>query len=120
MAKKKDAKPKSGKRREKESEDAPYSSIATHPQARVAVRKTKGWVGLAAFVVTALLSFKAAVPVFQTGERALIAGVVGYLLAWWFSLVIWRHWMLAEQYAAVEEIERRRAQAEEAQAAEHL
>jgi hypothetical protein len=117
---KKEAKTKSGKKRGKDPEEAPYSSIATHPQARVAVRKTKGWVGLAAFVITALLSFKAAVPVFQTGERALIAGVVGYLLAWWFSLVIWRHWMLAEQHAAVEEIERRRALAEEAQGAEHV
>jgi hypothetical protein len=119
---KKDDKKGDGKKQKKSKKgakgggDSDYSSIATHPQARHSVRRTKAWVGLAAFIVTALLSLKASVPVFQVGERALIAGVAGYLLSWWASMIIWRHLMLAEQKLAVEEIERRRAERAEAEA----
>jgi hypothetical protein len=95
-----------------------YSSIATHPRARMSVRRTKGWFGLGGFVIAAALSLRASVPLFQTGERALIAGVAGYLLAWWASMLVWRQLMIAEQRAAIEEIERRRAEEEEAKAAE--
>jgi uncharacterized membrane protein len=96
----------------------PYSSIATHPRASASVRRAKAWVGLIAFAVAAVLSLKASVPVFQTGVRALAAGLAGYLLAWWFSMMIWRHLMLAEQRVAVEEIERRRAEETEKGGAE--
>jgi hypothetical protein len=101
---------KRAKRGAKAAGDGEYSSIATHPQARAAVRKTKAWVGLVAFVLAAVLSLKASVPMFQSFERALVAGVAGYLLAWWASMVVWRHLMLAEQRAAVDEIKRRRAE----------
>jgi len=115
---KKDKKDKKGKKGAKGGGDSDYSSIATHPKARDSVRKTKAWVGLLAFVATALLSFKASVPAFQVFERALIAGVVGYLLSWWATMVVWRHLMLAEQKAAVEEVARRRAERAEAEAAQ--
>ncbi len=109
-----------GKRGGKD-EPAPYSSIATHPRARASVRKAKGWTGLIAFAIAAGLSLNASVPLVQVGARALAAGIVGYLLAWWFSMMIWRQLMLAEQRAAVAELERRReegeAQGAEAQAA---
>jgi hypothetical protein len=120
MAKKED-KPASAKKKAKKSgktaAQPDYSSIATHPRASMSVRRTKAWVGLAAFVIAALLSLKASVPTFQVFERALAAGLAGYLLAWWASMVVWRHLMLAEQRAAVEEIERRRAERAEAEAA---
>ena len=106
------------KKRGKSGDATPYSSIATHPRARMSVRRTKAWFGLGGFVIAAALSLGASVPLFQTGERALIAGVAGYLLAWWFSMLVWRHLMLAEQRAAVEEIERRRAEEEAARTAE--
>jgi hypothetical protein len=118
---KKDDKPdgdkKKAKKRGKTAGDADYSSIATHPRASASVRKTKAWVGLAGFVVAALLSLKASVPMFQVFERALVAGLAGYLLAWWASMVVWRHLMLAEQRAAIDEIQRRRAERAEAEAA---
>ncbi|HEX3802951.1 MAG TPA: hypothetical protein VHV75_08945 [Solirubrobacteraceae bacterium] len=100
------------------SEPVPYSSIATHPRARASVRQAKAWMGLIAFVITAALSLKASVPVLQTGVRALAAGLAGYLLAWWFSMLIWRQLILAEQRVAVEEIERRRAEEADKKAAE--
>jgi hypothetical protein len=121
---KKDDKPvgdkKKAKKPGKDAAQADYSSIATHPRARVSVRKTKAWVGLAAFVIAALLSLKASVPTFQVFERALVAGLAGYLLAWWGSIFVWRHLMLAEQRAAVEEIERRRAERAAAETAKQV
>ena len=105
---KKDKKDKKGKGKAGD-EQAAGSSIATHPRARSSVRRAKGWAGLAGFAIAAVLSLQASVPMFDVGERALAAGVVGYMLAWWCSVLIWRQLIVAEQHAAVEEIERRRA-----------
>src|ERR1700761_6079435 len=85
--KKKDKKGKKGKGGAEQVEGA---SIATHPRARGSVRRAKGWAGLAGFAIAAVLSLQASVPLLQVGERALAAGVVGYMLAWWCSVLIWR------------------------------
>lgn len=124
MAKKDDKqagdKQKKAKKPGKSAGQADYSSIATHPRASASVRKTKAWAGLVAFVIAALLSLKASVPTFQVFERSLAAGLAAFLLAWWASMVIWRHLMLAEQRAAVEEIERRRVERAAAEAANQV
>lgn len=99
-----------GKKKKGKDEPAPYSSIATHPRARASVRKAKAWTGLIAFAIAGALSLQASVPVAQAGARALAAGIAGYLVAWWFSMLIWRQLMIAEQKVAIEEIERRRAE----------
>src|SRR6202012_815956 len=126
MAKKtdKDTKPegkkkdKKGKKGKGGAEQAPGSSIATHPRALSSIRRAKGWAGLAGFAIAAGLSLQASVPMFQVGERALGAGVVGYMLAWWCGVLIWRQLIVAEHRAAVEEIERRRADTAEQRPAE--
>ena len=100
------------------AEAAPGSSIATHPRARGSVRRVKAWAGIGGFVVAAVLSLQASVPLFQVGVRALGAGVVGYLVAWWFSVLIWRHLIVAEHRAAYEALERRRAEDSEDKPAE--
>jgi hypothetical protein len=115
--KKKDKKDKKGKGKAGD-EQAPGSSIATHPRARSSVRRAKGWAGLAGFAIAAALSLQASVPMFDVGVRALAAGVVGYMLAWWCSVLIWRQLIVAEQHAAVEEIERRRADSSDPRSAE--
>jgi hypothetical protein len=92
------------------TEPEPYSSIATHPRALASVRRIRSYTGLIAFAVAALLSVKATVPMDQVGLRALAAGCAGYMLAWWASIRVWRHLMLAEHRAAIEEINRRREQ----------
>ena len=107
-AKAKGGKGKKGK--DGADESAAYSSIATHPRARSAVRRAKGWAGLAGFAIAAALSLKASVPLVQVGLRALGAGVAGYMLGWWVSVLVWRQLMIAEQRAAAEEITRRRAE----------
>jgi hypothetical protein len=124
MAKKtdKDAKSEGKKKKEKKgkggAEQSAGPSIATHPRALSSIRRAKGWAGLTGFAIAAVLSLQASVPVLQAGERALGAGVVGYMLAWWCGVLIWRQLMIAEQRAAVEEIERRRADTAEQRPAE--
>ncbi len=77
-------------------------SIFNHPRARYQVRRAKGWGGIAGFVIAGYLSYKAGVPTFDVGLRALMAGIVGYMLAWMCAVTVWRHLVLAELRAAVE------------------
>jgi hypothetical protein len=78
------------------------TSVATHPRARQAVRRAKGFGGLAGFALAALLSHSAGLAVTGVLERALIAGVAGYLLAWACAVTVWRHLVLAEIRTALE------------------
>jgi hypothetical protein len=110
-SKDKGGKGKGGKGKGKGGNDeTAYSSIATHPRARAAVRRAKGWAGLAGFGIAAALSLKASVPLVQVGLRALGAGLAGYMLGWWVSVLVWRQLMIAEQRALFEEIKRRRTE----------
>ena len=77
-------------------------SVANHPRASYQVRRAKGWGGIAGFVIAGYLSYKAGVPTFDVGVRALVAGIVSYMLAWMCAVTVWRHLVLAELRAAVE------------------
>jgi len=99
-----------GKSKKKKGEDcAPGGadasgapSVANHPRASYQVRRAKGWGGIAGFAIAGYLSYKAGVPMFDVGVRALVAGIVGYMLAWMCAVTVWRHLVLAELRAAVE------------------
>lgn len=78
-------------------------TIAGHPRACAQVRRAKGWGGLAGFGLAAYLSYSAGVTPDQIGLRALAAGIAGYMLAWACSVTVWRHVMLAEMRALIEE-----------------
>jgi hypothetical protein len=71
-------------------------SIAGHPRAAAQVRRAKGWGGIGGFAIAAYLGYQAAIPPDQIVERALCAGIAGYLLAWACAVTIWRHLVLAE------------------------
>jgi hypothetical protein len=75
-------------------------SIAGHPRASYQVRRAKGWGGIAGFGIAGYLSYKAGVPTVDVGLRAIVAGVVGYMLAWACAVTVWRHLVLAELRAA--------------------
>ncbi len=83
-------------------------SVAANPRAAASIRRAKGWTGLAFFVIAGALSLQASVPVATAGERALIAGIAGYLLAWACSVTIWRQVMIAQLRKAAEEARKRR------------
>jgi hypothetical protein len=100
MSDKTDKKPKDDKKKDKKGKgkaDASAGpSVAAHPRASYQVRRAKGWGGVAGFGIAAYLSHKAGVPLVDLGLRAIIAGMVGYLLAWACAVTVWRQLVLAE------------------------
>jgi hypothetical protein len=90
----KQAKAKKGKKGKAAASDGP--SVAGHPRATAQVRRAKGVGGIGGFALAALLGLKAGIPPDQIGERALAAGVAGYMLAWACAVAVWRHLVLAE------------------------
>jgi len=98
-------KKKKGKGKDGASDGAVAPSVANHPRASYQVRRAKGWGGIAGFAIAGYLSHKAGVPTFDVGLRALVAGMVGYLLAWMCAVTVWRHLVLAELRAALERTE---------------
>ena len=103
-ADKADAKAKDGKKKNKKggADAAAGPSVANHPRASYQVRRAKGWGGIAGFAIAAYLSHKAGVPTVDIGLRAIVAGMVGYMLAWACAVTVWRHLLLAELRAAHE------------------
>jgi hypothetical protein len=98
----KDKKEKKDKKGKGGADASAGPSVAAHPRASYQVRKAKGWGGMAGFGIAAYLSYKAGVPTVDLGLRAIIAGTVGYMLAWACAVTIWRQLVLAELRAAVE------------------
>jgi hypothetical protein len=91
------------KRASKSKTDATSGpSIAAHPRASYQVRRAKGWGGIAGFALAGYLSYKTGVPTFDIGLRAIVAGIIGYMLAWACAVTVWRHLELAELRAAHE------------------
>jgi hypothetical protein len=97
-----DKKDKKGKKGKGGADASSGPSVAAHPRASHQVRKAKGWGGMAGFGIAAYLSYKAGVPTVDLGLRAIIAGMVGYMLAWACAVTVWRQLVLAELRAAVE------------------
>ena len=94
--------------------------LSDHPRASSICRIARGWGGVGAFALVAFLGYEAGVPTASIGVRALLAGVVGYIVCWGAAVTVWRHLAVAEEGAAraaaeqrrsalLEEIERRRA-----------
>jgi len=111
---------RSGKNKRGDGEELAVLSIASHPRAGASVQRIKGIGGLAGFGVAAGLSAKAGVPVDMLGERAILAGIAGYLLAWGCGLSVWRQLVIAEAKVAHELAEERRRKAIEAMRSQEI
>ncbi|HYB22453.1 MAG TPA: PilZ domain-containing protein [Solirubrobacteraceae bacterium] len=70
-------------------------SVAAHPRAARHVARAKGWAGLLGFLVAGYLSLPTNT-LASAGLRALVAGVVCYLVAWAGAVFVWRELMLLE------------------------
>ena len=93
-------------------------ALDRHPRAQHSIARAKGLGGIACFVVVGFVSLRAGVPFFDSGLRALLAGVVGYAVAWFGSVQVWRHVAVAEiRRHQAEALERRRRVQEEMEAA---
>jgi hypothetical protein len=70
--------------------------LSAHPRARRHIAIAKGWGGLIAFLLALKLSRGAALPWPDAIGRSVVAGVVGYVVAWAIAQTVWRHIALAE------------------------
>jgi uncharacterized membrane protein YccC len=71
--------------------------LSQHPKARRHIGMAKGWGGLIAFALVLKISRgSAGLPWPDAIERACVAGVVGYVVAWAIAQTVWRHIALAE------------------------
>jgi uncharacterized membrane protein YccC len=93
-------------------------ALEGHPRAQQSISRMKGLGGLGCFVVVGFLSLRAGVPFFDAGLRALVAGVVGYAVAWFGAVQVWRQLAVAEiRRHRADAIERQRRLHEEIEAA---
>src|ERR1700743_53116 len=83
--------------------------LRDHPRATRQIELARGWGGIGAVVTGGLLALSSAVPAASAGLRALIAGVVGYMVCWFLAVMVWRHLAIAEEAAARSFAEQRRA-----------
>lgn len=83
--------------------DSPLISVSRHPRARRSINRTKAWAGLLAFVLVAVMAWRAGVEPFDVGLRALGAGVSTYIIVWLASVALWQRIVLAEARAAAEQ-----------------
>jgi hypothetical protein len=112
--------PRRGGKGESHTDDG--ASVANHPRASAQVRAAKGWGGLVCFFAAGGLSVAAHDPAFQALLQALIAGIIGCLIGWACSVMIWRQILVAEQRYHADKLRERweeeRLEREEAAAAE--
>jgi hypothetical protein len=87
-------KDKSGGETQAETQDG--VRLSAHPRAREHLALAKGWGGIVSFVVVAAAAYAAGLPMTDLLLRALLAGIIGSMLAWGLTLAVWRHLALAQ------------------------
>jgi hypothetical protein len=106
---KKEGKSKPSKRSKKSKDeavaeaDAVGPSVAAHPRAARGVARARGWGGLGGFLIAGYLSLPTGT-LAGAGLRALIAGVVCYVVAWAGAVFIWRRLVMLELRAKEHEL----------------
>jgi hypothetical protein len=91
-------------------------SVGAHPRARASVRRTRARVALAAFAIVLFICLSGSVPPQEAFLRALVAGLVGNLVAWGCALAVWRALIMAELKVATDAYNERVRAANEAAA----
>lgn len=71
-------------------------SVAHHPRIASRVGAAKAWGALVAFALVALASSKAGAESFDVLSRALVAGVVGWIVTWAAAVAVGRNLVRAE------------------------
>jgi hypothetical protein len=75
--------------------DAQGPSVAAHPRAARGVARARGWAGLGGFMIAGYLSLPTGT-LASAGLRALIAGIVCYVVAWAGAVFLWRRLVMVE------------------------
>jgi hypothetical protein len=84
-----------------------YVRLSAHPRATRSIARAKSLGGLIGFLIGLYLASKAGLPAWDTGLRALVGGVTGYVLIWLAAVQLWRQIVLAE-YRAAAKVRRQR------------
>jgi hypothetical protein len=78
-------------------------SLAGHPRAVRRVAQAKSWGGLAGFALCGYLSLPTHTPL-DAAFRALVAGIVCYVVVWGAAVFLWRRLVVAELRHAEHEL----------------
>jgi hypothetical protein len=78
--------------------------VAGHPRSARAVRRAKGWGGVAGVVLCTALALGAHLPLFDALLRGLAGGLVTYLVVWALALAVARQLVVAEVRARYEDV----------------
>jgi type VI protein secretion system component VasK len=70
--------------------------LSAHPRARRSIARSKALGGLVGFLLGYWLGSRAGLPAWDTGVRALVGGITGYVLIWVVAVQLWRQIALAE------------------------
>jgi hypothetical protein len=70
--------------------------VAAHPRAARAIPRIKSYGGLAGFALMAWLSHRSGTDFVHLALRAIIGGLVAYVVTWAAAVYIWRQIVLAE------------------------
>ncbi len=92
----------------------PSASIAGHPRAKLAIRRTRSRAAFIVFVLVLALGHQAGLSWFDATWRALVAGLAANVIAWRCAIFVWRHLIVAEMRRAEEIYAERRREAREA------
>ena len=84
-----------------------YVRLSAHPRAQRSIARAKSLGGLAGFLVGLYIASKAGLPAWDSGLRALVGGVTGYVLIWLAAVQLWRQIAMAE-YRAADKVRRQR------------
>jgi hypothetical protein len=76
------------------------TSLSQHPRAAPAIRRVKAIAGLGGFALASLAGFEHGTPFATTMEHALIAGIVGNLVAWAVAVIVWKRLLVAQAIAS--------------------
>lgn len=82
--------------------DGTVISVGAHPRARASIRRTRARTALAAFAIVLFICLSGSVPPQEAFLRALVAGLVGNLVAWGCALAVWRTLIMAELKVATD------------------
>jgi hypothetical protein len=101
MSKRKD---KGAKGKAGDETEVSVISVAAHPRSASAIRRAKGFGGLAGALLATGLALSAHLPLFDAMLRGLAAGVVGYIALWALAVTVARQLVIAEVRARYAEV----------------
>ena len=84
------------------SDGLPTVTLSAHPRASASIRRAKAWGGLGGFALGALASWAHGGLMAGALERGLAGGMLGYLVAWFAAVSVWRHLVRAQARAVIE------------------